>query len=70
MTLLEQVCLESESKNRVKKLVLVSATFMPLTGTRKEAVEAAKPVRTAKAVEIAEVVKDDEENKGEYQNLA
>ena len=63
-TLLKQVSLESESKERVKKLVSVSAISMPVTGTREEAVE------TVEAVETAKISKDGEKSEGEYPNLA
>ena len=46
----------------VKKLVLVSATSTPVTGTRAETVE------TAEAVETAEVGEDGNESEGEYPN--
>ena len=48
----------------VKKLVSVSATSMPLTGTRAETVETAEAVRTAKVNE------DGDESEGECLNLA
>ena len=67
-TLLKQVF--PESKKGVKKLVSVSVTSTPLTGTREKAVETVKAIRTAEVVEIAEVGKDGEESKGEYPNLA
>ena len=52
----QQVSLKSEGG--VKKLVSVSATSIPVTGTREEAVEA------------AEVGKDSEKSEGKYPNLA
>ena len=68
MALLQQV--PSEPESGVKKLVSVSATFMPMTRTREEVVEAAKSVGTAKAVETVEVDKDGKESEDEYPNLA
>ena len=62
--LLKQVSPESESKERVKKLVSVLATSTPVTGTREES------VGTTKAVETAKVGNDSKESKGEYPNLA
>ena len=56
--------MSAEEEIGVKKLVSVLATFTPVTGTRKEAVEAAESVGTV------EVGKDDEKSKGEYPNLA
>ena len=47
----------SKLESGVKKLVSVLATFMPVTGTRK------------KAVETAEVGKDSAESKSKYPNL-
>ena len=62
--------MSSEEETKVKKLVSVSATSTPVTETRKEAVEAAKSIGTADAVEIAKVDKDNKESKGVYPNLA
>ena len=61
--------LESESKEEVKKLVLVLAISTLVTGTREEAVEAAKPVGTVEAVETTKISNNGKESKGEYQNL-
>ena len=63
--LLEQVSSKSDSKKGVKKLVLVSTTSTPVTGTREEAVEDVKLVETIKAVETAQFDKHGEESKGE-----
>ena len=48
----------------------VLAISTPVTGTRKEAVEAVKSVGTTKADETVEVSKDNEESKSKYPNLA
>ena len=61
-TLLKQVSLKSESKEEVKKLMLVLATSTPVTGTREEI---AKSVGTGKSVETAEVGKNGKESKSE-----
>lgn len=49
----------------VKKLVLASATSMPVTGTRKKAVETIKTTETAEAVKTTKVGKDGKKNKGD-----
>ena len=54
---------------KVKKLVSVTATSTPLTGTREETVETTEAVKTAEAIKTAEVGKDGNESKGEYLNL-
>ena len=59
-----------EEETGVKKLVSVSATSTPVTGTREEAVEAAESVGTVKAVETAKVGKDNKESESKYPNLA
>ena len=56
--LLKQVSLESEK--RVKKLVLILATFTPVTKTRIEAVE------TGKMVEFDGANKNSKESEGKY----
>ena len=54
-----------------KKLVSVLATFMLVTGTRKEMVETAEALKTSKAVETVGIGKDGGKSEGEYlQNLA
>ena len=59
-----------------KKLVSVSVTSMPVTGTRAEIVEATEAVETIKAVEATEVVgtaeigEDGNESKDKCPNLA
>ena len=63
-TLCHQVSLE------VKKLVLVSTTSTPVTGTREKTVKTAKVGETAEAGETAEVGKDGDESKGECLNFA
>ena len=52
--LLKQISLES--KKRLKNLVSVLATSMPVIKIREEVVETAKTNETAKAVEIAKMV--------------
>ena len=54
----------------IKKLVLVSATSMPVTGTRAETIETAEAVKTTEAIGTAEVGEDGDESKGECPNLA
>ena len=56
--------MSAEEETGVKKLVSVLATSTPVTGTRKEVVEAAE------SVGIIRVGKDNKESKGEYPNLA
>ena len=53
-----------------KKLVSVSATSTPVTGTRAETIETAKAIETAEAVGTAEVGENGDESKGECPNLA
>ena len=66
VALRHQVSLEK----RLKKLVLVLATSMPMIETKVEAVETAKTAKTfeiaktAKAIEITGTDKDGKENKG------
>ena len=60
----------SKPKSGVKKLVSVSTTSTPVTGTGEEAVESAESVENGEAVETAEFDKDGKESKGAYPNLA
>lgn len=55
-----QVSLEK----KLKKLVLVLATFTPVTETRKETVETIKTAKTAKVVKIARGAEDGKESEG------
>ena len=48
----------------------VSKTSIPVTGNKEEAIEAAKFVKIAEAIETVGVGKDGKESKGEYPNLA